>query len=126
MTKISCRLIDYINEKLEQLEYYKRPLNPVDVLHFIKEEILVCHDYVVRLESELSTQTAEVSMLRDRVKELEDELTAAQREPLVTRCQELERDNLRLQAENERLLSRQRDLAEMGVFEDIMRHPRTV
>ena len=45
MTKsITNRLIEYINEKLEQIEYYKRPQNQVDVLQFIKEEVLTILD----------------------------------------------------------------------------------
>jgi polyhydroxyalkanoate synthesis regulator phasin len=71
MTKqITNRIIDYINEKLEQIEYYKRPQNMVDVLGFIKEEVLAIHDGIVAKESEMSVKNAEISMLRDRVSDL--------------------------------------------------------
>jgi len=126
MKQINCRIIDYINDKLEQVEYYKRPVNIVDVLHFIKEEVLAAHDSIVKMEADHSLTVAEVTMLRERTEELEQEITQLSQRPLANRVAELEQENARLAAENSRLLERQRALAEMGVFEDILRHPRTV
>lgn len=120
------RLIDYINSKLEQIDYYKHQINTVDVLHFIKEEVLACHDQMAKLGTDNSMLRAEVDTLRAEAKQLEAEITQLSQRPLATRCQELEQENLRLKTENEILASRQRDLASMGVFEDILRHPRTV
>jgi chromosome segregation ATPase len=124
--RISCRIIDYINEKLEQMEYYKRHINPVDVLHFIKEEVLAYHDLMATADNERTQLQAEAAKLRARVQELEGEVTHLAQRPLAVKCQELERENARLHVENTSLSTRQRDLASMGVFEDILRHPRTV
>jgi DNA-binding HxlR family transcriptional regulator len=127
MTKqITNRIIDYINDKLEQIEYYKRPQNMVDVLSFIKDEVLAAHDIISAKETEMSVKNAEISMLRDRVADLEADVTQLSQNTLATRVHELETEAAELRIQNERLLQRQRDLAEMGVFEDVLRHPRTV
>jgi len=125
-TKPHVKLVDYINEKLEQIQYYKNNVDTVAVLDYIKEEVLRCHEARVATERKLVETEAVLMKIKAEVGDLRQECAHLSQHQSAIRLHELEIENEALRRELRDTMENRQALAELGMYEPAMRRLRVV